>query len=110
MHCGTLTRLFVVDLERAHAAKKVLEQRVATAHATGGMAENTIEKPKGSPGDPDFSLINVMELQDDKLSYLAIQVCNEVCQFSQTICDTCGPAHHQGPLSCSQVGLEQDLP
>ncbi|KIM59028.1 hypothetical protein SCLCIDRAFT_78527, partial [Scleroderma citrinum Foug A] len=46
-----------------------------------------VEKPKGSPGDPDFSLINVMELQDDKLSYLAIQVCNE-----HTVRDLCHAA------------------
>ena len=75
----TLTRLSVADLEKAHAAKRVLEQQAAMAHAGGTALEDVIVKPRGSPGDPGFSLIHVMELQDDKLSYLAIQVCNGVC-------------------------------
>ena len=75
----TLTRLSIADLEKAHAAKRVLEQRAAMARAGGTALEDIIVKPKGSPGDPGFSLIHVMELQDDKLSYLAIQVCNGVC-------------------------------
>ena len=49
------------------------------ACAGGTALEDIIVKPKGSPGDPGFSLIHVMELQDNKLSYLAIQVCNDVC-------------------------------
>ncbi|KIM66789.1 hypothetical protein SCLCIDRAFT_82983, partial [Scleroderma citrinum Foug A] len=57
-----------------------------------------IEKPKGSPGDPGFSLINVMELQDDKLSYLAIQVCNE-----RTVRDLC----HAARLDWNRTYCEQ---
>ena len=44
----------------------------------GKKEQETIDKPKGSAGN-GFVLIDEMELQDKRQTYLNIQVCVDIC-------------------------------
>ncbi|KIM58944.1 hypothetical protein SCLCIDRAFT_27650 [Scleroderma citrinum Foug A] len=59
------------DLDKALAAKRDMECHVAIS-SVGKNEQDTIDKPKGSAGN-GFALIDEMELQDKRQTYLNIQ-------------------------------------
>lgn len=70
----SLAWLSVADLDKALTAKRDMERRVAIS-GVGRKEQETIDKPKGSAGN-GFVLIDEMELQDKRQTYLNIQVCD----------------------------------
>jgi len=69
--------LLVADLDKALAAKRDMERRVVISNV-GKKEQETIDKPKGSAGN-GFTLIDEMELQDKRQTYLNIQVSLYIC-------------------------------
>ena len=64
----------VADLDKALAAKRDMECRVAIG-SDSKKGQESIDKPKGSVGN-GFVLIEEMELQNKRQTYLNIQVCH----------------------------------
>ena len=69
--------LLVADLDKALTAKCDMERCVAIS-SVGKKEQETIDKPKGSAGN-GFTLIDEMELQDKRQTYLNIQVSLYIC-------------------------------